>query len=341
MGVQISSLLEREETDINLLTGKKIAIDAYNTIYQFISIIRDRFTGELLKDNQGRITSHLSGLLYRFSKQLEIGIKPVMVFDGKPPNFKMYTLEKREKRKKESEEKWKIALKEGKDAKTYAQGTTRITSDVIESSKKLISYMGIPIINAPSEGEATCSFLCKQNIVDLVSSQDYDSILFGAPKLIRNLSLSGKKKVPNKEVWVEVRPEILELNKIKKILGINQEQLILIGMLIGTDYNRGIKGYGPKNALKIVREYKTLDKILEKIKWNESNNPYDILNFFLNPPVTEKKEIKWGKIQSDIIIELLSDDYGFSRDRIEKRISKLEDLKKDGLQSNLGSWLKK
>ncbi|MCS7106363.1 MAG: flap endonuclease-1 [Candidatus Aenigmarchaeota archaeon] len=340
MGVQLSDLLPSKEVELEHLSGKKIAIDAYNTLYQFLSIIRDKMTGEPLRDSKGRVTSHLSGLFYRTSNLIEAGIKPVFVFDGKPPEFKKKTIEEREKLKEEARKKWEEALEKGEKAITYAQAAAALTEEMIEDSKKLLDYMGIPWVQAISEGEAQCAYMCKKGSVDFTGSQDFDSLLFGSPRLVRNLSITGKRKLPRKEVYVEIKPEIIELAKALEFLGIDQKQLIIIGILVGTDYAEGIKGVGPKTALKLVKEHKSLEKVLEKVRWEAEVETEDILNFFLKPPVTDKYKIEWKEPNREKIIEFMVGEHDFSKERVEKVVDKLEQAFSSGRQTSLKGWFK-
>lgn len=336
MGVSLGSIVPKEEIELITLSGKKIAIDAYNNLYQYLTIIRDRMTGEPLKDTSGRVTSHLSGLLYRTSNLIEVGIRPVFVFDGKPPDFKKSTIEKREKVKEEAREKWKEALEKGEEAITYAQATTKLTEEMVEDAKKLLDAMGIPYIIAESEGEAQCAFMCSQKKVDFSVSQDFDSILFGSPYLIRNLSITGKRKLPKKDTYIEIRPELIELHKVFSELGINREQLIIIGLLIGTDYNEGVEKIGPKTALKLVKEHKTLERILEYVEWKDDIDPEPVYNFFLHPPVKENYKIEFKEPDKDEIIKFMVEERDFSRERVEKVIEKLQSQKDK--QVSLKGW---
>ncbi|MEM5834576.1 MAG: flap endonuclease-1 [Candidatus Aenigmatarchaeota archaeon] len=340
MGVQLSDLLPSKEIELEHLSGKRIAIDAYNTLYQFLSIIRDRMTGEPLRDSEGRTTSHLSGLFYRTSNLVEAGIKPVFVFDGKPPEFKKKTIEKREKSKEEARRKWEEALERGEEAITYAQATAVLTEEMVEDSKKLLEYMGIPWVQALSEGEAQCAYMCKKGSVDFTASQDFDSLLFGSPRLVRNLSITGKRKLPRKEVYIEIKPEIIELEQSLKTLGITQEQLIIIGILVGTDYAEGIKGVGPKTALKLVKEHQTLEKILKNVEWKAEVDAEDIFNFFIKPPVTDKYKIEWKEPNREKILEFMVEEHDFSRERVEKVVDKLEQAFASGRQTSLKGWFK-
>ena len=342
MGVQLNRIIPKRKINLEFLSNKKIAIDAFNMIFQFLSTIRQRETGEPLKDSKGNVTSHLSGLFYRNIRFLENNIKPVYVFDGSPPEFKRKTIMEREKRKEEAMKKLEQALKEGKieDVMLYAQQTSQLTDEMIEESKKLLDALGIPWVQAKSEGEAQACYLVENNDAYAVGSQDYDSLLFGAKKLVRNMSATGRKRFV-RGMWIEIEPEIIELDEVLKELGINRNQLIIVGILIGTDYNPGgVKGIGPKNALKLVKQEKTLDKVLKKIDWDFDIDAEEIYNFFLNPPIEKKYKIEYRQPDRDKIIKLLVQEHDFSEKRVENNIDKLLQAKKQESQSTLGNWLK-
>ncbi len=214
LGVNLRDLVPKTIVRLEDLSEKSIAIDAYNALYQFLAIIRQP-DGTPLKDATGRVTSHLSGLLYRTSNLVEMGIKPIYVFDGTPPALKEVEIKRRVKVKEEALIKYEQALKEGKieEARVYAQATSRLKDYMAEDSKKLLDLMGIPWVQAPSEGEAQAAHLTKRGDADYCASQDYDSLLFGAPMLVRNVTISGRRKLPSKNVFIEVVPEVVELEK--------------------------------------------------------------------------------------------------------------------------------
>ncbi len=335
MGADIGELLEREEVELEHFAGKKVAIDAFNTLYQFLSIIRQP-DGTPLKDSQGRITSHLSGILYRVSNMVEIGMKPVFVFDGEPPDFKRAEIEERQKRRAEAEEKWQQALAAGEEyAKKYAQAAARVDEYIVESSKKLLEYMGIPCVQAPSEGEAQAAYMAAKGDVDYTGSQDYDSLLFGSPRLARNLAITGKRKLPGKNVYIDVKPEIIDLQSNLRRLGITREQLIDIAILVGTDYNEGVKGVGVKKAYRYIKTYGDIFRTLKVLK-TTIENVEEIRNFFLNPPVTDDYEIKFREPDREKVVEFLCEEHDFSRERVEKAIEKLGELK--STQATLERW---
>jgi flap endonuclease-1 len=341
MGVNLKEIVEesKQTVEIENLAGKVIAFDAFNILYQFLSVIRDKDTGEPLRDSKGRITSHISGLFYRTVNFIEKGIKPIYVFDGEPPKFKKKEIEERLKTKEEAYKKWEEAIESGEKAITYAQATSLLTKEMVEESKEFLSYMGIPVVQAASEGEAQAAYLVQKGYAYASASQDYDSLLFGSPRLVRNLSIEGKRKLPRKEVYVEIKPEIIELQNLLNKLKITREQLIMIGLLIGTDYNEGIKGYGPKKALEAVRIYKNFENLKKHFKFEEYID--EVYNFFLNPSVNEKIEIKFGEINEEKILKFMVDERNFSEERVRNALEKLKEGLKKGKQTSLASWFKK
>ena len=327
MGADIGELFERDVVDMEYFSGKRIAIDAFNTLYQFLATIRQP-DGTPLRDSQGRITSHLSGILYRVSNMVEVGIKPVFVFDGEPPEFKREEIERRRRIREEAEIKWKMAL-DVEEARKYAQQAVKVDEYVVESSKRLLRLMGIPIVQAPSEGEAQAAYMVMNGDVQFTGSQDYDSLLFGSPRLARNLAITGRRKVPGKNVYIEIKPEVIDLDKNLKKLGISREQLVDIALLVGTDYNDGIEGIGVKKAYRYVKAYK--DKVLKVFGIDD-----EIREFFLNPPVTDDYEVRFDEPDFDGIVEFLCEEHDFSRDRVERAVEKLRTLRED--QLTLDRW---
>ncbi|MCX8206070.1 MAG: flap endonuclease-1 [Candidatus Micrarchaeota archaeon] len=340
MGVDLGELALRKPIAFEDLAGKRVAVDAYNTIYQFLSIIRQR-DGTPLMDSKGNITSHLSGLFYRNVRMLEYGIKVIYVFDGKPPEWKAGTLGERAAVKEEAQRKWEEALREGRldDARKYAQGTSKLTPEMVEESKELLSAMGIPWVQAKSEGEAEAAYLVRMGRAEYSASQDYDSLLFGSPRLLRNITVSGKRKLPGRNAYVEVTPEVIDLDDTLNALGITRQQLVWIGLLVGTDFNDGVKGIGPKKGLKLVKECTGIGEVHRKSNSQEDLELWkSIEEFFLNPEVTDVS-VKFGKIDAKRVCGILCDRHEFSKERIEGAISAL--MKKSGEtdgQSSLGKW---
>ncbi len=316
MGVNLGEIVPKQKIDISDLNGKSVAIDAYNALYQFLAIIRQR-DGTPLMNSKGQVTSHLSGLFYRTVNFVEQGLRPIYVFDGKPPELKFQTIEKRREAKEEAREKYIDAKVRGdfKEAKKYSQMTSSLKGEMVNSSKELLESMGVPYVEAPSEGESQAAYIVLKGDADFSASQDYDSILFGAPSLVRNLTISGKRKIPGKELFVDVVPEIINNENVLNSLNLSREQLIQVAILIGTDYNPGgIKGIGPKKAIEIVKEG----------KFGEYGEFDQIINLFLNPDVSDSYNISFQKPEKDKILKILCDRYEFSELRVEKGIERIE-----------------
>jgi flap endonuclease-1 len=341
MGLDLKPLVSASVANLKLseLRDKVIAIDAYNTIYQFLSTIRGP-TGEPLSNSRGEVTSHLSGLFYRTVNLMIEDIKTIFVFDGKPHMLKTSELQKRNKLKQEATEKYQLAIQEGRneDALKFGKRTSVLDEKIKEESKLLCTYLGVPVVQAPSDGESMAAYLTKTGNAFAAASQDYDSILFGAKRLIRNIAISGRRKIPNKNSYFDVEPEMLDHDLILKNLSLKHEQLIDVGILIGTDFNPGgFQGIGPKTALKLIRENGRLENI-EKIKPLLSEVPYqEIRNIFLSQELPQTGNLEFGSIQREKLLDFLCVEKGFSADRVSGTLDKLEKADSNKSQS-LEKW---
>ena len=342
MGTQIKCLLKSNEISLNDLNNKTLVIDSYNLLYQFLTTIRSR-DGSLLMDSKGNITSHLIGLFSRTTKLMQNNIKLIFVFDGKPPKLKEVERQRRKNIKIEAGKKYEKAVEEEniEEMKKYASRTTRLTEDIVKESKKLISALGLPIVQAPSEGEAQAAYLAKKKDADYCVSQDFDSLLFGSPRLVRNLSLIGKRKKSGLS-YTTVNPEIIDLPENLNNLGIDQNQLIALAMLVGTDYNiGGIKGIGPKNAIKLVKKYGSdFDGLFKDIKWNDFfDYPWkEVYNLFKNIPIEKEYLIEWKEPNKEEVINLLVNEHDFAMERVKMVLDKLLKNKENKQQKGLGEF---
>ncbi len=317
----------KRKISLDDLSGRSLAVDAYNTLYQFLAIIRQP-DGTPLMDRERRITSHLSGILYRTANLGEKGIRVVYVFDGKPPELKEMEIKRRRKIREEAALKYEDALRAGRteDARKYAQATATLKELMVEDSKRLLKALGIPWVQAPSEGEAQAAHMAAKGDVWAAASQDHDSLLFGAPRMLKNLTISGRRKLPGRQAYVEVEPELLNLEEVLADLGITREQLIEVGILVGTDYNPdGIKGVGPKTALKLIKEHGDLASITAKnADLVLPENVNRIEEFFMRPDVTSSYELKWEEPDGEAVTEFLCGERDFSEDRVRKALEKMK-----------------
>ena len=326
MGVKLKDIVEPESISFKDLEVRTVSIDAFNTLFQFLSTIRQR-DGRPLTDENGNITSHLSGILYRNSSMIEKDIKPIYIFDGQAPELKSETQAKRREIRDEAEKIYKDALAKGdtEKARKFAMRSSKLSPEIIESSKKLLTLMGIPYIDAKGEGEAQAAYLVQNGDAYAVASQDYDCLLFGAKRVVRNLAVNSN--LGNLEYY--------QLNKVLKELNVTREELVDMGILIGTDFCDGLKGVGAKTALKLAHKGQLKEKIAELQK-QSSHDLDEVREIFLNHNVNTDYKIKWEKPNKDKIIEFLCYEHGFSEDRVSKASDKLKNL--NSSQGSLDAW---
>ncbi len=327
MGVKFKDIVSPEEISLKDLEGRTVAIDAYNTIYQFLSGIRQR-DGSPLMDQNGNVTSHLSGILYRTASIVDKGIKPIYVFDGDSSEHKAKTLEQRRAIKEEAMEKWEEAKAAGniEEARKFAIRTSRMSPYILESSKKLLEYMGIPYVQAEGEGEAQGAYMVKQGDAWAVASQDYDCLLFGAPRIVRNLTLSGGLS----------NLEYLELEKVLNEIDLTREQLIDVALMVGTDFNEGIHGIGAKTGLKLIRNNSLEDILVQKGITETDVEPDELRNIFLKHEVNTDYKIKFKSAKKDKLVEFMCEEHGFSESRVLNVTEKLKKL--SSTQKSLEDW---
>ena len=340
MGTAIGELLEKKEISLEFLNGRTLGFDSHNIIYQFLSSIRGP-DGTPLMDSEGNVTSHLTGLLYRTVNLMERGIKPVFVFDGKPHKLKKETLEERKKIRTEAIEKHETALKEGNldEAKKYGSRALKLTDDMVSDAKKLLRDMGLPVVEAPSEGEAQAACMVSKGDLYGAVSQDYDTLLFGTPLFFRNITVSGRRKIPGKNIYIEQHPEMIELEKTLSSLSLTRQKLIWLSILIGTDFNEKFPKIGPKTALQLVRKHDSFEKIISETSHTPNFDYKEIEEIFLKPEHTEEYSLKFSPPNKEAIKEFLCEKHDFSEERVENALTKLEQKSTEkGQQSRLDSW---
>src|SRR3989338_9014015 len=335
MGVKTDNIIPRKKINFEDLKNQRIAIDASNMLYQFISSIRQR-DGTPLMDSKGRTTSHLMGIMTRLSNLMAKDIKLCVVFDGKMPLLKLAEIENREHRKNLAAIKLENAIQEKnfEDVYKYSKQNLRLAKEMIDEAKLLINYLGLPVIQAPGDADAQAAFMGKNGDVEYVASSDIDCLVYGAPYLVTNLTLSMKRKLPNGQI-VYTKPDLISLKEVLGKLEISQEQLIVMAILIGTDYNKGgIPGIGPKKALTLVKKYNDYNKMFMELK--ADFNWKDVFEVFTNHDIKKDYKLVWDEINKEKIISLLVDEHDFSLERVEKiLIQKEQKTKTEGL----GKWL--
>ncbi|KAL5512818.1 FEN11 [Sanghuangporus baumii] len=327
-----------QEHDIKTLFGRKVAIDASMSIYQFLIAVRQK-DGELLTNESGETTSHLMGFFYRTIRIVENGIKPAYVFDGKPPELKSGVLAKRFERREEAKEEGEEAKETGtaEDMERFTRRQVKVTKEHNEECRKLLGLMGIPVVIAPSEAEAQCAELARGGKVYAAGSEDMDTLTFAAPILYRHLTFSEAKKQPISEINLKKTLEGLEMS---------MSQFIDLCILLGCDYLEPIKGVGPKSALKLIRERETLGAVIEHLRekaaakeeaaedgkkkkggivipeewpWEEAKKVFE------KPDVlpADQVELEWKSPDVEGLVQFLVVEKGFNEERVRKGAEKL------------------
>ena len=317
MGVLLTPIIVKQTLSLEALHGASLAVDGQGELYQFLALIRLR-DGTPLRDSKGRITSHLAGLFYRTTRLIaDHGLRLVFVFDGKPPVLKTAEIARRRETRQRFEEERDAALQAGDLAAAYSKATmtSRLTGEMVAEARELLRLLGLPTVQAPSEAEAQAAHMAASNAVWAAASKDYDSLLFGAPRVVRFLTISGKEFLPSQGLFRPIVPELLELERFLEDLRIRREQLVDLAILIGTDFNDGVKGIGPKKALKLVREFGAIERMPEEIQ-RAAGDVDGIRKIYLEPDVTDRYEIRFGEPDVPGVIDFLCGEREFSKERV-------------------------
>ena len=344
MGLQFKELVVKKEISISDLKGKVLAVDAMNLLYQFLTTIRSP-DGSVLTDSKGRVTSHLIGLFSRTTALMEQGLKLVFVFDGKPPEIKQKTWEKRTAVKKEASLKLKEAKEEGdiESMRKFAARTAVLTKDMRDDAKAVITALGLPIVQAPSEGEAQTAHMVKNGDAYASVSQDYDNLIFDCPVLVRNLSIEGRRKKAGAFSYQKINPESIYLQEVLDHLKLTLDQLRVLAVLVGTDYNPGgVKGIGPKTGLKLLKEHGSdFETIFAKVEWDKHYPDLrwqEVFDTIKNIPVTDNYELEWKKIEEKKLLKLLVEEHDFAEERVRTKLEKLKETQKEMAQKGLKNF---
>jgi flap endonuclease-1 len=327
VGVLLTPIIAKQTLALSDLRGRRLVMDGNGELYQFLALIRLR-DGTPLRDAHGRTTSHLSGLFYRVTRLIaDHAVRLAFVFDGTPPRLKARELEIRRAVRDRYERERADALEQGDTAAAYAKATmtSRLTREMVGEARELLRLMGIPTVQAPSEGEAQAAHMAiVSNDVWAAASKDYDALLFGAPRLLRFLTISGREFLPSRGAFRPIVPEAIELPHLLQTLDIDRDGLIDLAILVGTDFNDGVKGIGPKKALTLVRRYGRIEQMPAEIR--DRLDPPDVIQdiraIYLHPDVTDDYALDHTEPDFDGIVSFLCDERGFARDRVRAALDR-------------------
>ena len=330
----------RRQITLNDLKGRSLAVDANNLLYQFLALIRMR-DGRPFTDANGNVTSHLLGLLMRTTRLMgDYGVRPVFVFDGKPPELKIRTLQARREYREKARREWTEAVKRGDYSTAWSKAVRMdsLTKSMQDDAKSMLTFLGIPYVQAPEEGEAQAAYIAMKGQVWAANSRDYDSVLFGAPRLVRYITISGREFLPSTGTSRPLIPELIELQEMLGALGVSRAQLVDLAILVGTDFNTGIRGVGSKTALKLIKEYARLENLPKDYADKLPPDFNGVRQAFLNPTVTDNYEIKFNGLNESGLRKFLSEERGFSQDRVELALKRMKKFYANA-NGTLSEWI--
>jgi flap endonuclease-1 len=323
VGVLLTPIIVKEPLTLGALRGRVLAVDGHGELYQFLALIRLR-DGSPLRDSHGRITSHLAGLFYRVTRLIaDHGLRLVFVFDGTPPPRKAAEIARRRAVRQRYERDRDAALRAGNLATAYSKATmtSRLTPEMVGEARELLRLLGIPTVQAPSEGEAQAAHMAARGTVWAAGSKDYDSLLFGAPRVVRFLTVSGKEFLPSKGTFRPIVPELIDLEHLLRTLSITRAQLIDLGILIGTDFNHGIKGIGPRKALKLVQTYGDIEHMPDAIR-EAIGDVDDVRRIYQHPAVIDCYDVASGEPDCGAVVDFLCGEREFSKERVTAALAR-------------------
>jgi flap endonuclease-1 len=329
-----------KEDEIKNYFGRKIAIDASMSLYQFLISIRGADGATTLTDSAGEATSHILGMFYRTIRMLVNGIKPCYVFDGKPPTLKTGELARRSKRAKEAKEEFAAAKEEGDadEAAKQAKRTTRVSKEQADEVKRLMCLMGVPVVEAPCEAEAQCAALARAGLVWAVGTEDMDALTFGAPILLRHLNYAESRKEPILEI---------HLDRLLAGLGFTMDQFVDLSILLGCDYMDTIRGIGRVRALELMQRHRSMEQVLKTVDRTKhpvpESFPYEeVREMFRRPEIADPAtiELKWGDPDEAGLVQYLVKEKGFNEERVLSGIAKLKRARTTTVQGRLDTFFK-
>ncbi len=340
LGFNLSPLIVKRTLSLNELAGRTLAVDANNMLYQFLALIRS-VDGRPFTDSKGRITSHILGLVMRTTRLMaEYRIRPIFVFDGQPPESKKRTLAQRREYRRKAQQGWKEAVSRGDYATAWSKAVrmNSLSQEMQNDAKKVLELLGIPHVQAPQEAEAQAAYMAIRRDAWAANSRDYDSVLFGSPRLVRYVTISGQQYLPKRDVSRPLIPELIELQRLLACLQLSREQLVDLAILVGTDFNRGVRGVGPKTALKLLKQYGDLETLPERYVWQLPANYVELRDIFLNPKITDDYRTHFNGLDEKGLIEFLHGERGFNHERVALVVQRAKEFyAKEG--PSLSSWL--
>ncbi|MFB6221150.1 MAG: flap endonuclease-1 [Halolamina sp.] len=313
-----------EDVPFEELSGSVVAVDAHNWLYRYLTTTV-KFTDEsVYTTDAGEEVANLIGVVQGLPKFFEADMTPVMVFDGGVTELKSAEVERRREQRERAEEKQQAAEEAGEaiEAARLEARTQRLTETIHETTRGLLDRLDVPYIEAPAEGEAQCAHMAESGEVDYAGSEDYDTMTFGSPLTLRQLTSKGS-------------PEVMKLQATLDRHDITYEQLVDVALLMGTDFNEGVSGYGPKTAVRAVKEHGDIWSVMEAEDVYVENADR-VRELFFDPPVTDEYELDLA-IDPDIAAAraYISETWEIPADEVERAFERIEESL---VQTGLDDW---
>ncbi len=320
----LRSLAAIEDISFEDVAGSVVAVDAHNWLYRYLTTTV-RFTRDAAYTTaDGTEVANLIGVVQGLPKFFEHDLTPVFVFDGSVTEMKAEEIAERREQREKRESKLEDAREAG-DATEIARldsQTQRLTDAILTTTREVLQLLDVPVIEAPAEGEAQAAHMARQDAVDYVGTEDYDALLLGAPLTLRQLTSSGD-------------PELMDFQATLEKHDVTWEQLVDAAILMGTDFNAGVDGVGPKTAIKLVKEHGDLWGALEA-KEAHVDHADRIRDLFLTPAVTDDYDLDLT-VNPDVEAarEFVVDEWGIAPDEVEKGFERIEE---SVTQTGLDRW---
>ncbi|KPN30601.1 flap endonuclease 1 [Halolamina pelagica] len=313
-----------EDVSFDSLAGSVVAVDAHNWLYRYLTTTVKFTADSVYTTGSGEEVANLVGVVQGLPKFFEHDVTPVFVFDGGVTDLKSDEVERRREQREKAEERRQEAEEagDGVEAARLDARTQRLTDTIHETTRGLFDRLDVPYIEAPAEGEAQCAHMAARGDVDYAGSEDYDTMVFGAPRTLRQLTSKGE-------------PELMDLQKTLDKHEISYEQLVDVALLMGTDFNDGVSGYGPKTAVKAVKEHGDIWGVMEADDVYVENADR-IRELFFDPPVTDEYEVDLD-VDPDIDAAraYVVDEWEVDADEVERGFERIEESL---VQTGLDDW---
>jgi len=304
--------------------GSVVAVDAHNWLYRYLTTTV-RFTSDAKYTTaDGEEVANLVGVVQGLPKFFEHDLTPVFVFDGSVADLKEDEVAQRREEREKREEKLEAARERG-DAEAISRldsQTQRLTDTILTTTREVFEHLDVPIVDAPAEGEAQAAHMARQGTVDYVGTEDYDALLLGAPLTLRQLTSSGD-------------PELMDFEATLDHHGITWEQLVDAAILMGTDFNPGIDGVGPKTAITLVKEHGDLWGALEA-RDEHIDHGDRIRAMFLEPTVTDDYDLDLDvNPDLDAARSYVTDEWEVDAGEVNRGFERIEE---SVVQTGLDKW---